>query len=415
MTKLAVLSAATSVVFPSGIQAQERLTPGGGIFGGYTFGERTGFEWGFEAFVLTHSRSGGASNLTSGFGPLVQFALLGLSDPRFTFALTAGTEVTRAYQGDLGTALKAELGGTYRFGDRPGFGIHTGLTFEYLFYVSVRRQWLLEDNWVGGGLRMPPGFHEWPSSPIEGRPLRTRRGLAHVEERARSIGAVCRALGPTGKMAERAGRAWERAAQHECASIPAFLQLAQELLAHDAPASLVEQALSAAEDEIAHAKLCADMASRYLGTRVWPTLPEGAEPLALRGGSNMARLAAESWFDGCLGEGAAAARAARAARVARDSVAKVAQQRIAKDEARHAELGWNILKWTRHSGGSDVRDAVGALPAIQFTPSSGDVDECERYGRLGELETQAVTERHFARSQRRLQQMLDRRYLSIRC
>ena len=129
----------------------------------------------------------------------------------------------------------------------------------------------------------------------------------------------------------------------------------------------------------------------------------------------MARLAAESWFDGCLGEGAAAARAARAARVARDSVAKVAQQRIAKDEARHAELGWNILKWTLHSGGSDVRDAVGALPAIQFTPSSGDVDECERYGRLGELETQAVTERHFARSQRRLQQMLDRRYLSIRC
>jgi len=352
------------------------------------------------------STSGGfATSLTSGFGPLVQFALIGLGDPRITVALTAGREVTRPYHGALGSALKAELGGTYRFGDRPGFGIHTGLAFEYLFNVSVRRQWLLGDNAVGGGIRFPPGFHEWPTPSVVGRPLRTRHGLARIDERARSVGAASSNLGPKNEMTALAGRAWARDAQYECASIPAFLQLARELLAHGAPESLVEQTLTAAEDEIVHAKLCADMASRYLRARVWPTLPQGVEQAAPRGGSNTIRLATESWLDGCLAEGAAAARAARAARLACDPVAKVVQQNIARDEARHAELGWNILKWTMRSGGADVRDAVSALAGTALTPG-GDVDGCECYGRLGQPETRAVTERHFARSRDRLEQML---------
>jgi hypothetical protein len=406
MTRLAVLSAATSVLFPSGAQAQERLTPSAGVFFGYAFGERTGFEWGFEAFVMQHTRDN-SSLLTSGFGPLVQFALIDLRDPRITIALTAGSELSRTSYGAVGTALKAELGTTYRFGDRPGFGIHTGLTFEYLFNLSVRRQWLLNDNWVGGGVRFPPGFHEWPTAPIVGRPLRTRFGLARVEERGRSIGTASSSSQATNEIAAVAGRAWERDAQYECASIPAFLQLASELLAHGAPASLIEQALSAAEDEIVHAKLCADMASRFLRARIWPTLPEGVELAARRGGSSMIQLATESWLDGCLAEGAAAARAARAAHLASDSVAKGVQQRIARDEARHADLGWNLLKWTTRSGGADVRDAVGALAGADFTPSGGDVEGCERYGRLGQRETRRVTERHVARSRQRLEHLLD--------
>jgi hypothetical protein len=407
MRRLAFVSAAASILFPAVAQADD--TTGGGIFCGYAFGERTGFEWGFEAFFMKHTggptSGGSATSLTSGLGPLVQFALIGLSDPRISVALTAGSEVTRPYQGALGSALKAELGGTYRFGDRPGFGIHTGLAFEYLFYVSVRRQWLLGDNAVGGGIRFPPGFHEWPPPSQAGRPLRTRHGLARIDERARSIGAASSTLGPKNEMTALAGRAWERDAQYECASIPAFLQLARELLTHGAPESLVEQALSAAEDEIVHAKLCADLASRYLRARVWPTLPQGVEQAEPRAGSNMIRLATESWLDGCLAEGAAAARAARAAGLAWDPVAKVVQQNIARDEARHAELGWNILKWTMRSGGADVRDAVSALAGTEFSPSA-DVDGSERYGRLGKAETRDVTERHFARSRDRLHQML---------
>jgi len=138
--------------------------------------------------------------------------------------------------------------------------------------------------------------------------------------------------------------------------VPAFLQLAAELLAHDAPLSLVERALDAACDEVRHARACAEMDSRLLGCRVWPTLPE----LRPRPTPNLVRLGVESWLDGCLGEGAAAKRAAREALVARDAHTRAVWARIAEDESRHAELAWDVLGWVLDRAGSAARDAVGA-------------------------------------------------------
>jgi hypothetical protein len=139
--------------------------------------------------------------------------------------------------------------------------------------------------------------------------------------------------------------------------VPAFLQLAAELLAHDAPLSLVERALDAACDEVRHASACAAMASRLLGYHVWPTLPE----LRSRPTPSLVRLAVESWLDGCLGEGAAAKRAARDALAAGEGRTRGVWARIAEDESRHAELGWDILGWTVARAGSAARDAIGAV------------------------------------------------------
>src|SRR5688500_2896585 len=94
LRRLAVLSATASVLFPTPVEAQERPTAGGGIFVGYAFGARTGLEWGFEAFI-TDRRDADLPNLRSGFGPLAQFGLIGLGEPRITLALMAGSELTR--------------------------------------------------------------------------------------------------------------------------------------------------------------------------------------------------------------------------------------------------------------------------------------------------------------------------------
>jgi hypothetical protein len=406
LRRLMALTAASGLLFPSPVQAQEGpVSLGGGVFVGYAFGAKPGVEWGFEAFATYLYGGVGCSDAQRyGLGPLVQVAVIGTDDPRITLAVQGGGEVARPPQG-LNTAFSGELGATYRFGDTPGFGIHTGLALEvFLVNAALRRQWLLDENAITGGVRILPTYGS-PGSCIVGRPLRTQTGVARVGDRARSVGANFSANEKAGPR-EHAGRAWERDAQYECASVPAFLQLAADLLAHGAPDSLVERALSAAEDEIAHAALCADMASQYLGHRVWPTLPDSLGQAPQRGVSSLTRLAVESWLDGCVAEGAAAARAARAARRASEPVARAAQVRIACDEARHADLGWSILQWTVDRGGSHVRDAIRAHGDTEVA-SAEDIGGLERYGRLGAAEMNAVADRHVERSRRRLARFLD--------
>lgn len=181
---------------------------------------------------------------------------------------------------------------------------------------------------------------------------------------------------------DAAARAWVEDAQAEAASVPAFLCLAAELLHARAPLALVDRALDAAADEIRHARACAELASSLAGTRVVPTAPAPPKRARLRGNAALTRLAAESWLDGCLNEGAAAARAARAARSARVPRASALQTRIAVDEARHAELGWDVLAFALSRGGSQVRDTVRAMRHEQacFTREGAAGDE--RWGQL---------------------------------
>src|SRR6185503_20150251 len=163
-----------------------------------------------------------------------------------------------------------------------------------------------------------------------------------------------------------------------------------------------EAALAAAEDEMVHARISADLASRYLGTRVWPTLPDVPPRAPLAGRAGLIRLTTESWLDGCLVEGMAAERALVASRLAIDGGARTAQCAIARDEARHAELGWNILRWAAKAGGDDAGDAVRALRNAEVPAAEGDHAGFERYGCLGVRQINEVAERHAVKSRRRL-------------
>src|SRR5688572_25195692 len=140
--RLSTLTAAAVALFPRVAHA-DNPSLGAGLFVGYTFGPRHGIEWGLEAFATHRFRNESCSSdePRSGMGPLLQFGMIGLRDPRLTVAVQGGTEIARFVW-----AVSGELGATYRFGGQPGFGIHTGLSTEMTFFNAAGRyQWLLDD------------------------------------------------------------------------------------------------------------------------------------------------------------------------------------------------------------------------------------------------------------------------------
>ena len=406
--RLLASSALSAALFGGEAHAQDdsAATFGGGLFVGYTFGSGEGFTLGAEGFgTYRFDLQSCSSDPRSGVGGSLQLALIGFRDVRTTIAGHAGGEVLRS-----ALALSGELGASYRFGDHRGFGIHTGLLAEsVLVYGAFRQNWLMNDLTVGGGARFP-GTYGFPGGCAAGRPLRTRSGIARLGPTSTVVGRAPRRRGRE-RIAEL-GVAWERDAQMECASVPAFHQLAADLLEHGAPLSVVERALDAADDEMRHAILCASLASRHLGRVVRPTLPAAEGRPALVGLPGLARLATESWLDGCLAEGFAAAHAAAAAAQASDPEARAAQCLIARDEARHAELAWSVLAFALEAGGDDVRDEIRALRNVECLPAAPEFapEGLETHGRVGARALDDASREHVIQSRRRM----DRAYAYAR-
>ena len=396
------VSAAAAALFGAApVRADDFLSPmdrklslGAGVFAGYRFGAgaRAGFEWGIEAFATQRvSGVGCSSELRAGFGPIAQLAVRETSDPRVTLAVQGGGELLRGW-----FAMTGELGLTYRFGSAPGFDLHLGLVPETLVLnAGLRYQAVQNELSVSGGVRVWPTYGE-PGSCAVGRPLRA----------AISCNAPATAWPDAERGArEVAGRAFAADAQLECASVPAFLQLACELLAQAAPAQLVERALDAACDEIRHAQQCAELASRWSGRSVTPALPVFESRPVLPGLPGLVRLAVESWSDGCISEGLAARQACVASRRTRERDAQRLQAAIARDEARHAELAWSILEYCVRAGGEPVRAALREV-ALEAQPSTQPLDGLEAYGRLGPRALAAVDRLHRERSHERLDRVL---------
>jgi hypothetical protein len=136
-------------------------------------------------------------------------------------------------------------------------------------------------------------------------------------------------------------------ARSEFASVASFGELALRLLAVGAPAELVAGCHSAALDEIRHASLC-----RSLGGT--PDAGFGAIPhlLGRRLGGlrrsrrvQLRRLAVESFLDGWLNEGAAAAQLRQRADQAATSEEEATLRSMAEDEQGHAELARAVVTW----------------------------------------------------------------------
>jgi hypothetical protein len=163
-------------------------------------------------------------------------------------------------------------------------------------------------------------------------------------------------------------RLWTESARGEHASVPAFSRLSLSLVALGAPAYLVEAAHRAALEEIVHARLAFSLASAYAGEPVGPgPLPELQSASAVTA-TSLAALAAESLVDGCLLEGVAAEVARRALARARDPQARTALAVIARDEASHTALAWDVVNWCWAEGGDIVRRGLPA--ALRKAPAT---------------------------------------------
>jgi photosystem II stability/assembly factor-like uncharacterized protein len=145
--------------------------------------------------------------------------------------------------------------------------------------------------------------------------------------------------------------AWAQDGLVEHASVAAFARVIQELLSIGAPAQLIRATQQAIADELEHARLCFDLASRHAGTVLGPgSLQMLAKPTIFgtvqdsRAGDPVA-IALAMLQEGCINESVAAAEAAVAALQCREPQAKSVLERIAADETRHAALAWRTLRW----------------------------------------------------------------------
>lgn len=136
-------------------------------------------------------------------------------------------------------------------------------------------------------------------------------------------------------------------ARIEYASVASFAELALQLMALGAPPTLVARCHRAALDEIGHAAIADALDGRpqerfapiphLLGRRI------GGLSRTRRG--QVARLAIDSYRDGWLTEGLAAARLERRAASTTDPEDRAALERVAADERGHADLARDVVLW----------------------------------------------------------------------
>ncbi len=135
---------------------------------------------------------------------------------------------------------------------------------------------------------------------------------------------------------------WQRRVAAEYRSAALTAQIAHWMTVVGMPHELVVAALDVVRDELDHAALSTEAMLHYGGadppalhpsTLVWPARPEGL----------LASLVDSLLRNFCLGETLAVPLFQAMWKTVRDDVARAVVQRVLKDEARHRQLGWDVL------------------------------------------------------------------------
>ncbi|MBC8073187.1 MAG: ferritin-like domain-containing protein [Deltaproteobacteria bacterium] len=123
----------------------------------------------------------------------------------------------------------------------------------------------------------------------------------------------------------------------EAASVAAFEELADWLVHYGAPVALVARCRAAAADEVVHARLMTELASRH-----GADIPGGvADP----GDDALLTVALHNAVEGCVHESFAALIAAHQAARADVELGRHAFEILARDELRHGQLAWDLHAW----------------------------------------------------------------------
>lgn len=142
-----------------------------------------------------------------------------------------------------------------------------------------------------------------------------------------------------------------RAAQMEAASVDTFEIVERELRGFGAPQRLLRDARRARDDEVRHARLVARLARKHGGYARRP-------PIAHHRERSLVAFAIENAVEGCVREAYGAALAAWQARAAVDADVRGAMRSLARDEARHAALAFEIAAWADGRLDEHGRDRV---------------------------------------------------------
>ncbi len=124
-------------------------------------------------------------------------------------------------------------------------------------------------------------------------------------------------------------------AREEQVSVTAFEELAAQLVHHGAPPSLVRRCREAAQDERRHAEQLIALGARR----------PNAEPEASGPTTSLADIALHNAVEGCVSETWSALEMHWRAVHAAEARARATFAQIADDEARHAQLAWDLHPW----------------------------------------------------------------------
>lgn len=223
-----------------------------------------------------------------------------------------------------------------------------------------------------------------------GRLLLDLHGQARMAPLVHGVGwADASTLARDMPAAARAG--WLQDARLEHASVAAFARFSLELLAIGAPAGFLVDAHRAALDEIEHARLCFALAGDAVSTEP----PQAPGPLSLELlpiRSAVADIVRAAMEECCCGETFAALVAQRALLDCAHPEARQALERIAADEARHAELGWRFVAWAIAHFGVSARTAAAeglASGLLRLDAVASPIEPgLEAYGRLSSVDLQ---------------------------
>lgn len=141
----------------------------------------------------------------------------------------------------------------------------------------------------------------------------------------------------------RLAQAWLDDALMEHASIASLSRFGLQLMSLGAPPELLTACHRAALDEVAHAEACFALASRFAGRALGPGPLDVHDPAPPE---TLEDIAVATFREGCVGETIAALIAANQLDGSRDPQVRDCLERIARDEAAHAELAWRALTWT---------------------------------------------------------------------
>ncbi len=186
------------------------------------------------------------------------------------------------------------------------------------------------------------------------------------------VGRMTEGVSAAPSSGENLGAFLARMATLEAAAVPAFERLAKELEAYGAPGRLVEAARRSARDEVRHARSVGELARVF-----------GGEPGALKAEAlpvrDLEEIAVENAAEGCVRETFGALVATVQAKTARDARVAKLMRGIARDEGRHAQLSWEVMRWmeTRLGEEGKVRVEQAMLEAVERLRRELQMPVCE--------------------------------------